>query len=114
MLRYKYKDNDAVSFGLSAYNNVINALERAGLNYVIFDEKEQVTNNDNTNEIYELLKKMSSINYKKYLKEENLKKMFERILKSDEKNVNDLDKYLSKKVKELDVNEIDINKSEVG
>lgn len=55
---------------------------------------------------------MSSINYKKYLKEEKLKDMFEKILKSDEKNVDELDKYLSRKVKELDVNVIDINKSE--
>ena len=102
LLRYKYKDNDSVSFGSGAYNNVIKELEKSGLNYVIYDESENVVTNDSSNKIYNLMKQVSAINYEKYKDEMDIRNKVERILKSDKANTEDLRKYLNKKVEELD------------
>lgn len=116
LLRYKYKDNGSVAFGISAYNNVIDALDRYSLNYVIVDElEEKEVLNDESDRVYTLVLQLSNINYEKFKRETELTEMFEKILKSSRDNVDDLDRYLTEKVslieKKLDNKEDIISES---
>lgn len=90
ILRYKYKDDYSLSFGTGAYHNVIDALDKAGLNYIIYEDAENVVMNDKTNKVYELILELSNINYDRYIEEKELKELFVKVLKSGKYQVVDL------------------------